>query len=171
MAGKEHLVKLRWSNERDNAVEFEANDPASFLDQGASALRSLRMLTERRVHRGEIGRTVSWYSPAALHVYDDFSDRGWTNPGRIKGTETETHPDQISVAEISAAAPLVYFEPVRISPPGHEADDITGMHRQDAAWLAANVERIWSAVVDTRTWIMALTTQVMSLDDELRRWG
>ena len=80
-------MKLRWSNNTDFAVTFEANDLESFRRQALSAMRSFRIATERRVHRCEIHKTVSWFQSANLHVSNDI-ETDWYNPGLIKQTDS-----------------------------------------------------------------------------------
>jgi hypothetical protein len=82
-------MKLRWSNGHNFAFEFEANDPGSFYTQALSALRSFRIASHRRVHRGEIHKTVVWCEGCSLGVYDEES-KNWLYPtGEAKRLETQ----------------------------------------------------------------------------------
>ncbi len=83
-------MKLRWSNGHSFSFEFEANDPDSFYEQALSALRSFRISRHRRVHRGEIHKTVIWCEGCSLSVYDD-DNRIWYYPeGESTSIETKS---------------------------------------------------------------------------------
>ena len=83
-------MKLRFSNRQDFDVQFEANDLDSFRRNAMSALRSFRITTERRVHRGESGKTVSWFGVGGLDIYDEHN-RQWYGPeGEPHFIETES---------------------------------------------------------------------------------
>ena len=141
-------MKLRWSNNKDTAFTFDANDLASFVEQGASALRSLAIMTEKRVHRGEIRKTFSWCDIAHLQLYRD----NWYNPGRINKTDN-----------------INYFEPADIRSPWMEADDLDGLFVKLDSWFLSIAEETWLAIVDTWNWLDALDFQVMLLGDEIGR--
>jgi len=83
-------MKLRFSNRHDFDVQFEANDLASFRENGMSALRSFRISSERRVHRGEIRKTVSWFDGGEIGVYDEHAKQWYNLEGDAKFIETES---------------------------------------------------------------------------------
>lgn len=143
-------MKLRFSNGKDFAITFDANDEASFAEQGMSALRSFRIATERRVHRGEIHKTVSWFDSAFLGLYDE-NHRQWYHPGEIKALESG----------------LSFFEPRPVVAPRNEAEDIEAKHREDEFWIAANASRIWGWCYDCWRWGQALNLQIMQICDRL----
>src|SRR3989304_256752 len=83
-------MKLRWSNNHNLDIQFEANDPDEFYDNCRSALMSFRTATERRVHRGEIHKTVSWCENGNLGVYDAHSRQWFLPEGETHFMETES---------------------------------------------------------------------------------
>jgi len=146
-------MKLRWSNNTDFAVTFEANDLESFRRQALSAMRSFRIATERRVHRGEIHKTVSWFQSANLHVSNDI-ETDWYNPGLIKQTDSGVQ----------------FFEPITVMLPWAEANSPTEQHPRDEMWFCANAEKYWQACVDTYKWLQAFNLMVMRVGDEIDRY-
>jgi hypothetical protein len=83
-------MKLRWSNGHDFEMQFEANDPESFQDNCTSALASFRTATERRVHRGEIHKTISRFESCELGVYDPPSTNWYLPSGEANALETKS---------------------------------------------------------------------------------
>lgn len=78
-------MKLRFNNGKDQAVEFEANDLNSFIEQGISALRTFRILTQRRIHQAEIEKNRLWFDKPELHVQGE--NGSWLDLGLIKQGE------------------------------------------------------------------------------------
>ncbi len=83
-------MKLRWSNGYNFEFEFEANTPASFHEQALSALRSFRIAQHRRVHRGEIHKTVFWCGGCSLNVYDDANHQWYYPAGEPTSLDTKS---------------------------------------------------------------------------------
>ena len=150
-------MKLRFSNGKDFAFTFEANDLPSFREQGLSALKSFRIATERRIHRGEIHKTVSWFDRPTLHLYDEEQEQ-WLNLGLKKSMNT------ISFGEIA------FFEPRQVEMPGYEAFTIDEQFRQDEIWFLENSDAIWQMCIDTWEWGNALNLQIMKFGDDLHRY-
>jgi len=151
-------MKLRWSNNTDFAVTFEANDLASFRQQALSAMRSFRIATEYRVHRGEIRKTVSRFPSATLHVGNDI-ETGWYNPGIIKQTES------------GGLQGLQFFDPITIMLGVGEANSPADQHPRDEIWFLANADKYWQACVDTYRWLQALNLMIMQVGDEIDRYA
>lgn len=149
-------MKLRISNNKNYAVEFDANDIEMFREQGLSALRSFRIATERRVHRGEIHKTVSWFESGTVHFQDD--DKIWLNPGIQKRLDSlESFPG------------LITFEAHPIEVPFVEADSWQDAAHQDEIWFLASLETNWSMFVDAFNYARDLSAVVMGTMDQIDR--
>jgi hypothetical protein len=149
-------MKLRWSNEYDLAFAFEANSIETLQREGLSAMRLFRTATERRVHRGEIHKTVSWFKQATLHIRDENHD-AWFGLGFIR------HLDGGALSGAAFWTP----SPVRLA--WREANSLTDALTQDELWFITNVEHIWQLCIDTHQWGDALNLTVMKLGDDLDR--
>lgn len=149
-------MKLRWSNNRNYAMPFEANDLGSFQEQALSALRSFIIATERRMHRGEIHKTVSCMEMVSLHIYLDDA-HGWYNPGLIKATDT------------ASFGRIQRFQPLDVSMPYAEADDLAGLFDKAGRWFSDGAPRYWQACFECWQWINSINLLVMQIDDEIGR--
>lgn len=86
-------MKLRWTNGHSFAIEFEANDPASFYRNAMMHLDLFRAARAKRVHRGEIHINVIRCEMAELGVYSPNMN-AWYNPegeGRALDTRSFGH--------------------------------------------------------------------------------
>ena len=142
-------MKLRWSNAKDYAEVFEANDIGTFRENGLATLRVFRAATYRKVHRGDIHRDELWFDNPELHV--EVAD-AWLTPGLIKATDTGTK----------------FFEPfqTRFAISAGSLDDI---HDSDSEILSRSGELFWQGVHDVYRWNGALEAMVMSVGDEINR--
>lgn len=159
------MAKLRFSNLKNRAEVFEANDLDSFTYQAKIAARIFRIATERRVHRGEIHKTVSWFESAELQVYDENHNQ-WCNLGEIKQIDNG----------------LQFFEPMTVELPWMELNSLDelqpdprviirqqcGIAYEDTT-LQLAVGRVWQICIDTWRWGDALNLSIMQLGDELSR--
>lgn len=145
-------MKLRWSNQKDFDVTFEANDTESFTENGLSALRSFRISRERRVHRGEIHKTVSWCEPGYLHIWD--AERStWYNPGEIRETSKG----------------ISFFEPHSVLADFAEGESLDDIKNRDVTWFTEQASKLWQWCYDTWAWGNALNLTVMQVGDELQK--
>lgn len=142
-------MKLRWSNGRNFADEFQANSRESFLQNGAASLRLFRAATYRTVHRGESGKNEFWFDKPELHVNHDGR---WYNPGHIQRTDSGR----------------TYFEPkqVRMAISAFSLDDI---HSADGEFLSIHAEEIWRGIYDLYHWVNGLDVIVGEVGDALER--
>ena len=105
-------MKLRWSNGHDLDIQFEANDPDEFYDNCMSALRSFRTATERRVHRGEIHKTVSWCESGNLGVYDEDTRQWYLPVGEPGFVNTESFGKLSISRHFKVEAPFVQADTI-----------------------------------------------------------
>lgn len=144
-------MKLRWSNNKNFFISFEANDLESFTNESKSALRLFRAISERRVHRGEIKKTVSWFDFPALHIED--KNGGWMNPGLIKRIDNG----------------FSFFEPRVITIKTFEAENAEKIHVSDNSWIEKNAGTIWTMCCDGWRWMDGLNVATMLVGDEINR--
>jgi hypothetical protein len=136
-------MKFRFSNGKDFAVTFDASDINSFADQAASALRSFRIQTERRVHRGELHKTVSWFETTQLHMQTDFDTDLWLAIARKRAAWTEL--------------------------PSSETNDLSERFSQDERWFTENLTELWVDIVNTFEARRRLSEFLMGFGDTLRK--
>ncbi len=148
-------MKLRFSNGHDFAIEFEANDPESFYREGWIAIREFRIATARRVHRGEIHKTVYWFESATLHIADETGR--WFGTGTI---ETLNSPG----SSLDGAGFFVRH-PVELH--WAEADDTEAILQRDKEKFDAEHDRIWQMCIDSYQWSDALNTTIMQVGDTI----
>ncbi len=143
-------MKLRFSNGKNYALTFECNDLESFRSAALSALRSFRMMTERRVHQGEIHKTRSWFEKPELHVYSEFSE-DWLGLGLLRSSPTSG---------------WAYRDPftIRFST---QADDLDEICEEDRALFERSSELFWQGVIGSWEWSKHLGTTLMILGDEI----
>jgi hypothetical protein len=139
-------MKLRWSNNHNFAFEFEANDPDSFYEQAFSALRSFRISQHKRVHRGEIHKTVVQCEACSLHVYDGDNGNWYSPAGEAKSIDTQSfgtisikHHFNVQFDHLSADSladlqtnlkfSLISFDPIRV-----ERLDLRDRTASDRIW-------------------------------------
>lgn len=142
-------MKLRWSNGRDYAEPFSANDLETFLRNGIPALRVFRAATYRKVHRGEIHQDELWFDKAELHL--EIEGR-WMHPGLIKQSDTGSQ----------------YFEPfqTRFS---LSAPDLDAIHESDRQTLAQFGEVYWQGVYGCWRWAGAMHDLITDISDKIEK--
>lgn len=142
-------MKLRWTNGHNYEMQFDANDPESFARNSVSALRSFKIATERRVHRGEIHKTVSRFESCMLGVYDEHT-RQWHNP--------EGEPNVIDTESFGRIAIARHF---KIESPGLDADTLTDALQDTGVNLICldpfTFEKTSLATDSDRVWNMCIT--------------
>lgn len=142
-------MRLRFSNVKDYAQTFIANDLDSFRREAIVALRIFRAATYRKVHRGEIKRDELWFDKVELHLEIDGR---WLHPGLIKQTESGTD----------------YFEPYQVRF-ALSAPDLDAIHMSDLDIFERSGELIWQGVHDCWRWNGALDAMLMTIGDDIER--
>ncbi len=163
-------MKLRWSNGHNFAFEFEVNNPDSFHEQALSALRSFRIARYRRVHRGEIHKTVVWCEGCSLGVFDEDS-RNWYYPeGEPQALDTQSWGTLSLNRHFDARIPFVEsdslesmhancnFDLICLDPPRIESLDLSEREASD---------RLWNLCVGVYQHSNALSALVMSVGDAI----
>jgi hypothetical protein len=135
---------MRFSNGKNFAITFESSDVNEFLDQSISALKRFRIQTEKRIHKGEIKKTVSWFENPELHVYSETL-QVWQDMSIIKGAYRETFK--------------IHFT--------NQADNIDEIFVIDKNLLEKNITIFWLGCVDSNNWADALNLQITNLGDML----
>lgn len=151
-------MKLRFSNGKNFAITFNANDLKSLQEQALSTLRSFRISTERHVHQGEIKKTRSWFENPELHVYSETYD-AWLGLGILKHINNES-------SVLNGAA---FHDPfvIRFT---NQADSLEQIFDMDRELFDRSADLFWSGVVGTWEWRNAINTTLMQFDDDLRRY-
>lgn len=144
-------MKLRFSNTKNFAITFDANDVNEFFEQAVSALRSFRMQTERRVHQSELKQTRSWFERVELHVYSDTFNI-WQDLSEIKFTDEM----------------MAYRQTFKMRFPS-SASNFEHMCDLDKKFLDKNAVMIWRGLVDGNDWANQLNNQIMNFNDDIRR--
>lgn len=145
-------MKLRFSDTKSLAIEFEAADRDEFVREGLAALRVFRAATQHRVHRGEIRRTVSWFDSCELHVADRMER--WLGLGRVEPMDTE------AFGRVAVFTPFT----VRFS---YSADSLDDMHRIDAELFDRSADTFWKGAVDSWSHSNSLNDFVQGVTDQL----
>lgn len=144
-------MKLRFSNAKNFAITFDANDVNEFYQQAVSTLRSFRIQTERRVHQGELHQTRSWFENVELHVYSETFNI-WQDLSEIKFTDEM----------------MAYRQTFKMRFPTN-ASNLDHICDLDKKFLDKNAVMIWRGLVDSNDWANQLNNQIMNLNDEIRR--
>lgn len=143
-------MKLRFSNGKNFAITFEANNVNDFFTQAVSALRSFRMQTERRVHQSEKHQTRSWFENPELHVYSETMNV-WQDLSIIK-----QHND------------MAYRQTFKIHFT-NQTDSIEQIFETDRDLLDRNCAEFWRGCVDSNKWADNLNIQISNVGDIVRR--
>lgn len=146
-------MKLRWSNGRDYADTFHANDVDSFKKNGLSSLRAFRAATYRNVHNGKLHQNELWFDHPELHI--EIEPDRWINPGTIKQSDG---PSQWS-----------YFDPFRIIFRTNQSTSLEEIFDKDQQLIDRSAKTIWEGCYDAWRWSNALNDLVTSVEDALPR--
>lgn len=141
-------MRLRFSNLKNKDFLFDANDTDSFMENGLSALRSFRIMTEKQYHDGKQHKNRSSFDIPCLHIQPD-DEANWYNIGCIKTQNG-----------------LSFWEPVSINFP-LLADSIEQIFELDKTFFASTACELWQCCYDTWRWYRGLNNLLNTMSDAL----
>lgn len=152
-------MKLRFSDGIKTAVEFYAINIQEFKENGLQALAEIIPDVQRRIHRGEIHKTVVRISSIDLH-YQLEGFNNWLNLGVLKTVELQ---------HIGGGGKYKFFEPSPYHLPCGDFDSLDNAIVNLQWRFLADSMRVWDMCLDTERWAENFNLTFMRTGDEIQR--